>query len=105
MQRTECFASWRPTRASTRSGTNTWVVGAGPSIVIDPGPDDATHLREDRERRAASGRSCSRSAHPDHAPGAEPLAASTGRRSTPFDRRRGACGFETAIRFGWGTSP
>src|SRR3712207_3949881 len=25
----------------TLEGTNTWIVGGGPSIVIDPGPDDA----------------------------------------------------------------
>ena len=24
----------------TLEGTNTWVVGDGPTIVIDPGPDD-----------------------------------------------------------------
>src|SRR2546422_731580 len=28
----------------TLEGTNTWVVGASPSIVIDPGPLDKRHL-------------------------------------------------------------
>lgn len=30
----------------TLEGTNTWVVGDGPTIVIDPGPDDPTHHAE-----------------------------------------------------------
>ena len=28
----------------TLEGTNTWILGEEPSIVIDPGPDDAAHL-------------------------------------------------------------
>jgi hypothetical protein len=28
----------------TLEGTNTWIVGRWPSVVIDPGPDDAGHL-------------------------------------------------------------
>ncbi len=30
----------------TLEGTNTWIVGAEPSIVIDPGPADDAHLQE-----------------------------------------------------------
>src|SRR5207253_2793834 len=30
----------------TLEGTNTWIVGGDPSVVIDPGPDDASHLQE-----------------------------------------------------------
>jgi len=30
----------------TLEGTNTWVVGEGPTIVIDPGPDDPSHHAE-----------------------------------------------------------
>ncbi|HSL68027.1 MAG TPA: hypothetical protein VK977_07700 [Actinomycetota bacterium] len=26
-------------------GTNTWIVGDGPTVVIDPGPDDPGHVR------------------------------------------------------------
>jgi glyoxylase-like metal-dependent hydrolase (beta-lactamase superfamily II) len=33
----------------TLEGTNTWVVGAGPSIVIDPGPPDRDHVAQVRE--------------------------------------------------------
>ena len=61
----------------TLEGTNTWIVGAGPSIVIDPGPDDATHLREVERAAHGVGAILLTHAHPDHAPGAEPLAAST----------------------------
>jgi hypothetical protein len=28
----------------TLEGTNTWVVGAGPALVIDPGPPDPEHI-------------------------------------------------------------
>jgi glyoxylase-like metal-dependent hydrolase (beta-lactamase superfamily II) len=38
----------------TLDGTNTYVVGRDPAIVIDPGPDDAAHL--DAVRRAADQR-------------------------------------------------
>jgi glyoxylase-like metal-dependent hydrolase (beta-lactamase superfamily II) len=38
----------------TLDGTNTYVVGRDPAIVIDPGPDDRAHL--DAVRRAAEGR-------------------------------------------------
>ena len=33
----------------TLEGTNTWVVGDGPTIVIDPGPDDPAHLEQVRD--------------------------------------------------------
>lgn len=62
----------------TLEGTNTWVVGDGPSIVIDPGPDDAGHLREVEREAGRVGAILLTHAHPDHAPGAGPLAASTG---------------------------
>lgn len=62
----------------TLEGTNTWIVGDGPSIVIDPGPDDAGHLREVEREADSIGAILLTHAHPDHAPGAEPLAASTG---------------------------
>jgi glyoxylase-like metal-dependent hydrolase (beta-lactamase superfamily II) len=62
----------------TLEGTNTWIVGDAPSIVIDPGPDDASHLREIERAADRVGAILLTHAHPDHAPGAEPLAASTG---------------------------
>jgi glyoxylase-like metal-dependent hydrolase (beta-lactamase superfamily II) len=38
----------------TLDGTNTYVVGRDPAVVIDPGPDDAGHI--ERVREVASGR-------------------------------------------------
>jgi glyoxylase-like metal-dependent hydrolase (beta-lactamase superfamily II) len=38
----------------TLEGTNTYVVGRDPAVVIDPGPDDAAHI--EAVRRAAEGR-------------------------------------------------
>lgn len=62
----------------TLEGTNTWIVGDGPSIVIDPGPAIASHL--DEVERAARGVAAILLTHdhPDHAEGAEALAARTG---------------------------
>jgi glyoxylase-like metal-dependent hydrolase (beta-lactamase superfamily II) len=54
----------------TLEGTNTWVVGDGPTIVIDPGPDDPAHhdevLREARDVAAV----LVTHDHEDHAEGA-----------------------------------
>lgn len=62
----------------TLDGTNTWIVGADPSVVIDPGPDDPAHLDE---VMATAGRIAAvllTHDHPDHAPGAPVLAAKAG---------------------------
>ncbi len=60
----------------TLDGTNTYVVGGW---AVDPGPDDAAHLRA---VLAAAGGSLDgvvlTHTHPDHAEGAEPLAALAG---------------------------
>jgi len=63
----------------TGPGTNTYVAGSGPAfIVIDPGPDDATHI--DRILAATNARIrhvlCTHS-HPDHSPGAATLKSLT----------------------------
>lgn len=63
----------------TGPGTNTYVVGTGPRfVVIDPGPDDPTHI--DRILAATNARVshvlCTHS-HPDHSPGAAALKAVT----------------------------
>lgn len=58
----------------TLEGTNTWVVGEGPSLVIDPGPIVPEHLeRVAREARPAAAILVTHD-HPDHAPGAAHLA-------------------------------
>jgi glyoxylase-like metal-dependent hydrolase (beta-lactamase superfamily II) len=63
----------------TGPGTNTYVVGIGPQfVVIDPGPDDTTHV--DRILAATGARIshvlCTHS-HPDHSPAAGMLQAHT----------------------------
>lgn len=66
--------------ALTGAGTNTYVVGLGPSFaVIDPGPDDKAHLERILAATAAniSHVLCTHS-HPDHSPGAQPLKSLTG---------------------------
>jgi glyoxylase-like metal-dependent hydrolase (beta-lactamase superfamily II) len=59
-------------------GTNTWIVGGAPAIVIDPGPDVEPHLREVSRTAGRVGVIALTHDHPDHAPGAVPLAAMTG---------------------------
>jgi glyoxylase-like metal-dependent hydrolase (beta-lactamase superfamily II) len=62
----------------TLEGTNTWIVGEEPALVIDPGPDDASHI--DRVRRDAGPVAAILLTHhhPDHAPGAARLAELAG---------------------------
>jgi hydroxyacylglutathione hydrolase len=58
----------------TLEGTNTWVVGAAPSLVIDPGPDDASHLLAVLEEAEPVAAILLTHRHPDHAPGSDRLA-------------------------------
>lgn len=74
----------------TLEGTNTYVVGRDPAIVVDPGPDDAGHLdavREAAEGRGGLGGIVLTHAHEDHAAGAEPLATATGAPLLPTEGR------------------
>ncbi len=62
----------------TGPGTNTWIVAAGPVVaVIDPGPDDDSHLAAINKRLAGAtvGVVLVTHSHPDHLPLAERLAA------------------------------
>jgi glyoxylase-like metal-dependent hydrolase (beta-lactamase superfamily II) len=62
----------------TGPGTNTWIVNAGPVVVvIDPGPEDDGHLAAiDRKLAGATvGVVLATHSHPDHLPLAERLAA------------------------------
>ena len=61
-------------------GTNTWVVGDPPAVVIDPGPDTPEHLREVERTAGRVGAIALTHDHPDHAPGAARLASWTGAR-------------------------
>jgi glyoxylase-like metal-dependent hydrolase (beta-lactamase superfamily II) len=59
----------------TLEGTNTWIVGEDPAIVIDPGPDDVpAHLDEVARTAGSVGAVVVTHDHPDHAPGAAAFA-------------------------------
>ena len=62
----------------TLEGTNTWIVGRDPSIVIDPGPDDPSHLDEVVLEAGQVALVLVTHDHPDHAPGALPFAGRVG---------------------------
>jgi glyoxylase-like metal-dependent hydrolase (beta-lactamase superfamily II) len=60
----------------TLAGTNTYLYGAEPCVVIDPGPDDAGHLEAVRAaagERGGIGLVLLTHSHGDHADGAERL--------------------------------
>jgi glyoxylase-like metal-dependent hydrolase (beta-lactamase superfamily II) len=60
----------------TLDGTNTYVVGRDPAVVIDPGPDDAGHIeaiREVVEGRGGIGTVLLTHSHSDHSGGVGPL--------------------------------
>ena len=60
----------------TLDGTNTYVVGRDPAVVIDPGPNDAGHIeavREAGEGRGGIGTVLLTHGHGDHSDGVEAL--------------------------------
>lgn len=59
-------------------GTNTYVVGEAPALVIDPGPDDEAHIGEVLRTAGRVGAIVLTHDHPDHAPGAIRLGEITG---------------------------
>jgi glyoxylase-like metal-dependent hydrolase (beta-lactamase superfamily II) len=62
----------------TLGGTNSYVVGSDPAYVIDPGPEDASHvaaLRDEAERRGGLGGVLLTHSHADHSAGAPLLDA------------------------------
>ncbi len=62
----------------TLEGTNTWVVGRNPSVVIDPGPDLSEHLHDVAREAGHVGAVLVTHDHPDHSPGAFPFAEMVG---------------------------
>ena len=65
-------------RVYTLEGTNTWVVGEDPAVVIDPGPLDPAHLDEVARVAGRVGAVLVTHDHPDHAPGALTFARRVG---------------------------
>ena len=60
----------------TLEGTNTYLVGRDPAVVIDPGPDDEGHIeaiREVAEERGGIGEVLLTHSHGDHSDGVERL--------------------------------
>ncbi|HET8638951.1 MAG TPA: MBL fold metallo-hydrolase [Solirubrobacterales bacterium] len=67
----------------TGEGTNTYLYGAGPCTVIDPGPDDAGHIEAvsaAAAERGGIGLILLTHSHGDHTDGAERLAAAEAQR-------------------------
>jgi glyoxylase-like metal-dependent hydrolase (beta-lactamase superfamily II) len=62
----------------TLEGTNTWIVGVEPSIVIDPGPEIESHLREVASAAGRVAVVLVTHDHEDHAPGAPAFAQRVG---------------------------
>jgi glyoxylase-like metal-dependent hydrolase (beta-lactamase superfamily II) len=62
----------------TLEGTNTWIVGHGATIVIDPGPLDGSHLREVARTAGRVSHVLVTHAHEDHAEGAAAFAEMVG---------------------------
>ena len=73
----------------TLEGTNTWLVGLGPTLVIDPGPADREHLEAVVREAGGVTAIILTHHHPDHAPGAELLRDMTGVPVVAFDPRPG----------------
>jgi glyoxylase-like metal-dependent hydrolase (beta-lactamase superfamily II) len=62
----------------TLDGTNTWIVGQDPSIVVDPGPEIPAHLTEVARVAGRVAFVLVTHDHPDHAPGAGAFARMVG---------------------------
>lgn len=77
----------------TGPGTNTYLVGDAEVTVIDPGPDDPTHIEAIVAAGTGGGGRITRivctHTHVDHWPGAVPLAAATGAEVLAFGSRDG----------------
>src|SRR5690606_37156689 len=63
----------------TGPGTNTYLIGTGSCVVLDPGPQDSVHI--ERILAETGGRIeavLATHTHPDHSPAAAALAAASG---------------------------
>lgn len=87
----------------TGPGTNTYLVGAAETVVVDPGPANEAHTAAIAAAAASSGPIRTilvTHTHVDHAPGAAALAAATGARVVGFGPAEGFAPDESA-REGW----
>jgi glyoxylase-like metal-dependent hydrolase (beta-lactamase superfamily II) len=82
--RARCVLAPNPS-LMTLDGTNTWVIaepGSPHAVVVDPGPDDRSHLSRVQGQVTAAGQAVARilltHSHPDHAEGAAAFAMMTG---------------------------
>ncbi|HCO02677.1 MAG TPA: MBL fold metallo-hydrolase [Actinobacteria bacterium] len=69
----------------TLEGTNTWIVGRDPAVVIDPGPNDDGHLETVADEAGPVAQILLTHRHLDHAEGAPRLAELTGATVRAFD--------------------
>jgi len=83
-ERARCVLAPNPS-LMTLDGTNTWLVaapGVSTAVVVDPGPDDESHLRRVCSLADQAGQRISAilltHGHPDHSAGARRLAELTG---------------------------
>jgi glyoxylase-like metal-dependent hydrolase (beta-lactamase superfamily II) len=82
--RARCVLAPNPS-LMTLDGTNTWIIaepGSPHAVVVDPGPDDESHLRRVHGQVTSAGQTVAQilltHSHPDHAEGAATFAAMTG---------------------------
>ena len=76
----------------TLEGTNTWILGSGPAVVVDPGPQDEGHLHSVLEEAAGVEAILLTHHHLDHAEAAARMAGATGapvRAFVPQESERG----------------